>query len=88
MKVTIDLPDDLYRQVKSKAALEGRTVREVTTELYRYFLRDTHEVDATQSAGEWLDEWVALGDEALKNAPAEPTGTDVVSADRSRLDSQ
>jgi hypothetical protein len=34
MKTSLDLPDDLYRQVKSKSALEGRTVREVATELF------------------------------------------------------
>lgn len=35
MKATIEIPDELYRRVKAKSALEGRTVREVTTELYR-----------------------------------------------------
>ncbi|MDX2267194.1 MAG: hypothetical protein NW208_03750 [Bryobacter sp.] len=29
MKATIDIPDELYREVKIKAASEGRTVREV-----------------------------------------------------------
>jgi hypothetical protein len=33
MKATIDLPDDLYRQVKAKSALEGRSIRGVTAEL-------------------------------------------------------
>ena len=35
MKVTIDVPDELYRRVKAKAALQGRTIREVTAELYQ-----------------------------------------------------
>jgi hypothetical protein len=34
MKTSIDLPDDLYRQVKAKSALEGKTVREVATALF------------------------------------------------------
>ena len=33
MKATIDVPDDLYRRVKAKSAMEGRTVRAVVVEL-------------------------------------------------------
>lgn len=33
MKTSIDLPDELYRRVKARSALEGRAVREVATEL-------------------------------------------------------
>jgi plasmid stability protein len=32
MKTTIDLPDDLYKSVKVRAAQEGRTVREIVVE--------------------------------------------------------
>jgi hypothetical protein len=35
MKATVDIPDDLYRRVKAKSALEGRPVREVTVQLFR-----------------------------------------------------
>ncbi|MFO7534618.1 MAG: hypothetical protein R6X19_02875 [Kiritimatiellia bacterium] len=35
MKVTVDIPDDVYRQVKAKSALEGWAVREVATTLFR-----------------------------------------------------
>ncbi len=38
MKATIEVPDELYRLVKAKSALEGRAVREVTVELYRRYL--------------------------------------------------
>jgi hypothetical protein len=38
MKATIEIPDELYRQVKKKSALEGRAVREVTEELFRLYL--------------------------------------------------
>ncbi len=30
MKATIEIPDELYRQVKAVSALQGRTIREVT----------------------------------------------------------
>lgn len=38
MKTTIDIPDALYRDVKAEAARRGKTVREVTTELYEAWL--------------------------------------------------
>lgn len=34
MKTTIDIPDDLYRAVKSRSARDGMTVRSVTLLLY------------------------------------------------------
>ena len=34
MKTTIDIPDDLYRAVKSRSAMDGLTVRGVTLLLY------------------------------------------------------
>lgn len=38
MKATVDIPDELYRQVKAKSALEGRPVREVAVELFQYYV--------------------------------------------------
>lgn len=38
MKATIEIPDELYRLVKAKSALKGRTVREVTVELYQRYV--------------------------------------------------
>jgi len=38
MKATLDLPDDLYRRVKSRSALEGRPVRSVAIELFEKWL--------------------------------------------------
>ncbi len=38
MKATIEVPDDLYRRVKAKSALQGRAIREVTMELYQTWL--------------------------------------------------
>lgn len=35
MKATIDIPDELYRQVKSKSALRGQAVREVAIGLFQ-----------------------------------------------------
>ncbi len=40
MKITMEIPDALYRMVKAKSALEGRAVREVTVALFRSYVRD------------------------------------------------
>jgi hypothetical protein len=39
VKATIEIPDELYRQVKAKSALEGKAVREVTEELFLRYVR-------------------------------------------------
>lgn len=38
MKATIDLPDELYRQVKARTAEEGRRIREVAADLFQRWL--------------------------------------------------
>lgn len=38
MKTTLDLPDDLYREVKAKAALDGRRVTDLVIEGLRLAL--------------------------------------------------
>lgn len=87
MKATIDIPDDVYRRVKAKAALDGRRVREVTLQLYQQWLKDgEEEPPAGQEAERWLDDLLRLGEEAGRTAPPGPTATEVLAEDRSRLD--
>ena len=38
MKATLDIPDDLYRQVKARSAMEGRPVRAIAVELFQHWL--------------------------------------------------
>ena len=40
MKTTIELPDDLYRQAKSEAALDGRSLRDLVEEGLRLVLEE------------------------------------------------
>ena len=40
MKVTIEIPDDLYRKVKARSALEGRSVRAAAVELFQRWLKE------------------------------------------------
>ena len=41
MKATLDIPEELYRKVKAKSALEGRPVREVAVSLFRSWVEST-----------------------------------------------
>jgi hypothetical protein len=87
MKATIEIPDDLYRRVKAKSALEGRAIREVTMELYQVWLAEEPLMVAAPSPEQWLEEWIKLGAETLRDAPSAPTATEILAADRSRLES-
>lgn len=42
MKTTLEIPDDLYRQIKALAALSGRTVKDLVNELLRQRLAEEH----------------------------------------------
>ena len=86
MKATIEVPDDLYRRVKAKAALQGRTIREVTMELYQSWLVEAPATPAALSPEQWLEEWLRLGEESLRDAPSGPTVTEILAADRNRLE--
>ncbi|MEI6212348.1 MAG: hypothetical protein WCR06_12060 [bacterium] len=62
MKATIDIPDELYRRVKAKSALQGLAVREVATTLFYSWVEDnaarknaqTAEQAGNRSAPAWF----------------------------------
>ena len=86
MKATIDIPDDLYRQVKSEAALRGLTIREVTMRLYERWLEAGEEGQAREAPAEWLRSWLDEADDAIRQAPAGRTAREELEADRNRLE--
>lgn len=86
MKATIDLPDDLYRRVKAKSALQGRAIREVTMDLYQRWLEVEIAAEQPQSPEDWVEAWLQLGNESLQDAPPGPTATEILRSDRSRLE--
>jgi hypothetical protein len=86
MKATIEVPDELYRRVKARAALQGRSVREITIELYEVWLRQEEPALASEAPERWLQEWVQLGEALFRAVPQEPTTREVLEEDRNRLE--
>lgn len=86
MKATMEIPDDLYRQVKSEAALRGLTIREVTTRLYERWLGEGEEGQAGETPAEWLQAWLDEADDAISHAPPGRTAREELEADRNRLE--
>lgn len=86
MKATIEIPDELYRQVKAKSIMEGRTIREVTIKLYQAWLkREAPPIDE-RSAVQALEDLFKLADELVANAPPGPTTRELLEEDRNRLE--
>jgi len=50
MKATVDIPDELYRRVKAKSALEGKPVREVAIGLFQGYVARGEAASATPVA--------------------------------------
>lgn len=86
MKVTIEIPEPLYRKVKAKSALLGHSVREVTTDLYQQWLGDAHPADENASPEAWLESWLADAEAAARSAPAGPSARQILDEDRHRLE--
>ena len=51
MKATFTLPDDLYREVKARSALEGRPVKDVVISLFQQWLG--HSPDKQSLETDW-----------------------------------
>ena len=49
MKATLEIPDELYRNVKARSALEGRPVRAVAIELFEKWLTGEISSEAASS---------------------------------------
>ena len=86
MKATIDIPDGLYRRVKAKSAMQGLSIREVTTALYEAWLSEKPAGAPTLSAEKWLEGWIRLGEDAIRDAPEGPSAREILENDRNRLE--
>lgn len=92
MKTTIELPDALITEVKIEAARQKKKLKELVPELLRAGLRSrSSSRPSRQDAERWLEEWVALGRDAIQGLPEAdsvetPTASQVLAIDRGRLD--
>ncbi|MDH7502099.1 MAG: hypothetical protein QHJ82_05205 [Verrucomicrobiota bacterium] len=78
------MPDELYRKVKAKSALEGRHIREVAIELYRRWLTEPITASGSSARGaNWLEELRKL--QIPESAPG-PTARELLEAGRERLE--
>jgi hypothetical protein len=93
MKTSLDLPDDLYRRVKSKSALEGRAVREVATALFSAWVEGRVSTEAFAgppiAAGvvadprqQWLARWREISSRVSKASAGTPGLVDQLHGDR------
>ena len=48
MRTTLDIPDTMYRRIKTRTAQEGSTVRAITLVLYSQWLGDEPHAEATR----------------------------------------
>lgn len=73
MKATIDVPDELYRRVKAKTALQGRAIWEVTVELYQRWLEQEEEPAIPPvSAYEMMKDYCGLFDSGIDDLGSNP----------------
>jgi hypothetical protein len=99
MKTTIELPDQLMEEVKNLAQREQRKLDDLVAELVRAGInnrsqasdpaQDNGELSSAQqraAAEQWLIDWIKLGEETLRDAPPSPTATEILAADRNRLE--
>ena len=92
MRTTVDIPDDLYRQIKSRSSLEGLAVREVTVALYQQWIEGrTTLLDKpaghaapgnTAEVESWLHRMRKLGDGIRRGSKDPRPCTAILKADR------
>lgn len=68
MKATFEIPDDLYRRVKARSALEGRPLRSVAVELLQAWLEGPAPAPSPvgSAASESDAPWLAVTRRALR----------------------
>ncbi len=84
MKTTLELPDDLYQQVKIRAAQQNRRVKDLVSDGLRLLLRTP---TLGEPAGASDDQRLALRalEEIRRSPPSPPGRTERLIADGTRL---
>lgn len=90
MKATIEIPDAIYRRIKARSALDGRSVRDVTVELYERWLAESADLERStmsddervEAAAAWMAGWGAIGRSVAEAGGDQPTTREILVADR------
>ncbi len=91
MKTTLEIPDALYRRVKSKSSLDGRPVRAVTQRLYELWLEGRVSLDDQDTSDEndkaaWKEKWLkktsSLSEKIGKKSTDTRLGRELLKDDR------
>ena len=88
MKATIEIPEALYRQIKARSALDGRSIRDVTIEAYRRWLAETPapygttDGEPASAAEAWLAAWEGLASDIAEAATDRRTTREILLTDR------
>lgn len=74
MKATFEIPDELYRKLKAKSALEGRPMRAVAVELFRNWLGESPTPDTVQppSLPESMQRYCGIVDSGVTDLATNP----------------
>lgn len=78
MKATIELPDEFYRQVKARSALEDRSVRQITEMLFRRWVEEcsTTILPPTPTAYELLQDGCGIVNSGMSDLATNPAHLD------------
>jgi len=86
VRTTLDLPDDLLRQAKAKAALEGATLKKLLTRYIESGLRQMPEAGRTGRGRSKLPVIPRRGKRPIPNLTAELQAGFQEEEDRAKLD--
>jgi hypothetical protein len=92
MRTTVDIPDALYRQIKSRSSLEGLAVREVTVALYQQWIEGRIQLSDeaagparsgdTAKVNSWLRRMRKVGSEIRRESKDPRSCTTILAQDR------
>jgi plasmid stability protein len=72
MKTTIELPDDLYRKAKSRAALHGRRLRDLVEEGLRLVLNEPRQKNSQPRLVELMKNAIGVVDSGVPDLGSNP----------------
>lgn len=88
MKTTLEIDDELYREVKAVAALSGRKMKDIVAEGLRAVLRPASRASGGIAINDIADDRLrhcfALADEMMKSASQTPPARELLLEDRNR----